>query len=218
MLVNKPRLKAVYNEIDGKTLVDVGCDHGKISVQALIDKKVSRVIATDISQKSLNKAIELSKKYNIENIEFKCGNGLDVIKDNEADTVLIAGMGGMEIIDILKRKPKGIKKIILCPHSNTIELREFLVSNNFKISKDYIVKEDKIFYSIIVANVDEKSVYKEKELLLGQDNKNNADYIEYLNYLSCKYEKLLKEKLDEKSNKKYTEYLGIIKKEIDESK
>ncbi len=218
MLVNKPRLKAVYNEIDGKTLVDVGCDHGKISVQALIDKKVNRVIATDISQKSLNKAIELSKKYNIENIEFRCGNGLDVIKDNEVDTVLIAGMGGMEIIDILKRKPKGLKKIILCPHSNTIELREFLVLNNFKISKDYIVKEEKIFYSILVAKVDEKSVYSSKEFLLGQDDKKSTDYTEYLNYLSCKYKKILMEKLDEKSYKKYTEYLGIIRKEIDESK
>ena len=68
------RLKSVINEIDGKVLVDVGCDHGKVTYEAIAQKKVNKVIATDISQKSLKKCIDLIHKAKFENVEFRCGD------------------------------------------------------------------------------------------------------------------------------------------------
>ena len=74
------RLESIVNEIDGDTLVDVGCDHGKVTFEAIKRGKVKKVIATDISQKSLDKCVKLINKANIQNVDFRCGDGLDVGK------------------------------------------------------------------------------------------------------------------------------------------
>lgn len=130
MILGK-RLSAVASEVDGKSMADVGCDHGKVSMACLLSGKVEKVIACDISSKSLQKAIDLAEKLNVKNIEFRVGNGLQVISDGEVDCVVIAGMGGIEIMNILSHIPNGVKILVLSPHRNTIELRDFLQRNLF---------------------------------------------------------------------------------------
>ena len=187
MTIDK-RLTAVVNEIEGETLVDCGCDHGKVTCEVLLQKKVNKVIATDISQKSLQKCINLAKKLKLENVECRCGDGLEVIKDNEADVVCIAGMGGYEIIKILSHAPKGVKKLVLCPHHDTTALREFL-QKDYKLQKDYVIYCDEHFYNLIVAEVGSDNL-TEKELLLGRDSIKNEDYIKQLKALREKYTKI----------------------------
>ena len=210
------RLRSLINEIQGQTLVDVGCDHGKVTWAALTEGRVQRAIACDISDKSLDKARALAKKEDLKNVEFRCGDGLSVIKNNEADLIVIAGMGGREIIKILSNRPSGIEKLVLCPHTEVINVREFLSSNNFYIEKDYVVKEDKHFYSVIVAIADKEDKLSEKEMLLGKDNKNNSIYVMYLDYLLDKYTKLLEKGITGENKERYEKYLEIIKKEINE--
>ena len=210
------RLRSLINEIHGQTLVDVGCDHGKVTWAALIEGRVQRAIACDISDKSLDKARALAEKEDLKNVEFRCGDGLNVIKDNEADTVVIAGMGGREIIKILSNRPSGIEKLVLCPHTEVDIVREFLSANDFFIEKDYVVKEDKHFYSIIVAIANKKDELSEKEILLGKDNKSNSIYVMYLDYLLDKYTKLLEKGITGENKDKYEKYLQIINKERNE--
>lgn len=186
------RLRAVVDEISCDCLADIGCDHGKVSVVSRIENKAQKVIACDISKDSLQKAVELGKLYKIENIQFRCGSGLDVLQDGEVDCAVIAGMGGLEIISILSGGTKGINKFILVAHRNTIELREFLSQNNLYIDKDYVVKENGKYYNIIVA-VDDKSKdtgLSQKQLYLGKNSPMNSDYLEYIDSLRQKYNTL----------------------------
>ena len=86
------RLRCVVDELEGSVSVaDVGADHGKVLVTALLEKKIERGIATDISEKSLSKARTLAFEYSVF-LDTRVGDGLDVIKDGEVDTLVIAGM------------------------------------------------------------------------------------------------------------------------------
>ncbi len=215
MTIDK-RLTKIVNEIKGDTLVDVGCDHGKVSCEALLQNKVNKVIATDISEKSLKKCKDLAKKLNLKNIEFRCGDGFEVIKDNEADVACIAGMGGYEIIKILKSIPKGIKRIILCPHQDTEVLREFL-SEKFVISKDEIIYLDKHFYSLIVLK-EGKEKLTQKQIYFGKDRIENKDYVSYLLAQKDKFLKILERILPEERRVECEAYISMIDEELNGSK
>ena len=215
MICNK-RLRSIIDEINNAhTLADIGCDHGKVSVMCLLEKRAQYVIACDISAPSLQKAEKLAKKYNLTNIDFRCGDGMDVIKDNEVDTLLIAGMGGYEIIKILSRKKTGINQYVLCAHNNVLKLRQFLVENCIKIDKDYVVESENHFYNIIVAK-DGNQELSDKELLLGQDSFDNLDYYNFLLYLKDKNQRILDRKIDDKRKSEVLKDLSIIEKELNE--
>lgn len=216
MMFNK-RLRAIINEINTDSLADVGCDHGKVSVAALIENRAKKVIACDISKKSLQKAEILAKENNLSNIEFRCGDGIKVIKENEIETLLIAGMGGYEIIKILSDGFKGINNFILCAHNNVSKLRVFLVNNGLKIVKDYVVESEGHFYNIILANKGNQ-ILSQKQILLGQNSFDNKDYKSYLLYLKEKNDKILARDIGEERKKEVLHDLSFIEKELDESK
>ena len=191
------RLRAVVDNVEGKTFADIGCDHGKVTVCALIEGRAQQAIACDISQKSLDKAVKLAKTYGLNSVQFRCADGLKQIADNEVDCVVIAGMGGKEIMSILTDIPQGIKRFVLVAHKNTIELREFLSSKDLYIDKDFVVEQGGKFYNIIVAISGNGKVCElsEEELYLGKNSNANADYILYIENLRRK-ERALKEYSD----------------------
>ena len=215
MIIDK-RLRSIVNEISGNTLVDVGCDHGKVTYFAIKENRVKKVIATDISQKSLNKCVELINKSKLGNVEFRCGDGLNVIKDNEADVVCIAGMGGYETIKILSRAPKGIEKLVLCPHQDVEVLRDYLKDNWF-LEKDYTTYLGQHFYNLIVAKKGSDSLTK-KQMLLGKDDLSNKDYVKKLESLKEKYEKIQAKDIPTQRYNECEECLSIIREELNGSK
>lgn len=205
------RLRAVAEEVEGRCLADVGCDHGKVSLVCLLEGKVDKVIACDISSKSLQKAIEIAKTYGASKIDFRVGDGLEVLNDNEADCVVIAGMGGNEIMSILsKNVPQGIKKIVLSPHRNAIELRKFLEKNRLYIARDYKVEECGKFYDIIVAEpADGRDCSLcRKELLLGK-NAVGEDFDNYIEFMRKKSDDLASRGANSEQAKLYREIVEI---------
>ena len=211
MIIDK-RLKSIIAEIQGHILVDVGCDHGKVPCQALIENKVDKVIAVDISDKSLQKCRDLAHKLNLNNIDFRCSDGLTSIHDEELDNVVIAGIGGYEIIKILKDSNRDINKLILCPHQDVEKLRDYL-KDHYLIEKDYCVYQDDHFYSLIVAKTG-KTNLSTKELILGKDSITNSDYVEYLNFVKNKYEKILLNKIPDDRRNECIEILDLVEKEL----
>jgi len=179
MLKLDGRLQAVLDQIpDTETLADIGCDHGKLIVSAILSNKAEFGIAVDISIDSLNKAKDLAIKYGIlDKIQFFCGDGFLPIK-KEVDCAIIAGMGGYEITKILTQKDIA-KKYILVPHQDVNILRKYLQSNQFFIEKDFVVKVHK-FYQIIVA-VKGESNYILSEIYLGKNLPQSKYYEERLN-------------------------------------
>ncbi|MDE6211311.1 MAG: class I SAM-dependent methyltransferase [Clostridia bacterium] len=204
------RLTAVVKEVKGKSLADVGCDHGKVSIACLLEGKVKRVIACDISSKSLQKAVDLADKCQVNDIEFRAGDGLQVIEDGEVSCVVIAGMGGNEIMSILSRIPQGVKRLVLSPHRNAVELRRFLSGRDIYIDKDYVVKDGRKFYDIIVAQVNsgKDCALDRRQLLLGKNEK-GGDFDEYLQLLRQKYEALAQMSADSEQARLYKEMLDL---------
>ena len=89
------RLEAVANYVDDNSkVIDIGCDHGFLSI--FLAKKYDniKIIASDINENALNNAISNINKIHLQNkIETRLGNGLDVVTADEIDTIVISGMG-----------------------------------------------------------------------------------------------------------------------------
>ncbi len=133
-----------------KTFADVGCDHGYCSEYMLKNELCEQAIFSDISKGSLQKAETLLKDYVEEGRALPVlGNGFyGVPKDTEL--VLIAGMGGSEIVEILQDKKYGFmpEKFLFQPMHDSEKLRRYILANGGNILKDYTFKDEK-FYDVI---------------------------------------------------------------------
>lgn len=151
-----PRLEALAMEVPiGARLADIGTDHGLVPVYLAKKEKITRAIATDISDGSLQKARDLIKAKKLDDIiEVRLGPGLEVIEPGEVDTILIAGMGGKLITEILDEGKDVLKtstKLILQPMNAQQHVRWWLVDRGYAIYHEKLVKDGKYIYEIIVA-------------------------------------------------------------------
>ena len=184
-MLNK-RLEAVASFIlDNSSCLDVGCDHGLLDVYLYKKLKNINLVASDINKKPLDKALANFKKYNVD-IPLRLGNGLDVIDEN-IDTVIISGMGGLTICDILKGdKLKNVKRLVLSPNKDFYEVRKKVVSLGYLIEKEKIVKEKEKYY-LILDCIKGKAKYWNKDLKYGTSMIKDDEYYDYLKYLLQKY-------------------------------
>lgn len=189
MIKLSKRLRAIVNFCDkNKIIADIGTDHGFVP-NFLYEEDINRkIIATDISLNSLNKAIEFTElRGNKGKIEHIVCNGLEKIPP--VDQIIIAGMGGILISKILDRdfeKARQAEKLILQPMQQVDYLRKFLYDKGFKIIDEKIVFEDNKFFHIIVANYKAiKEEYRDIDLKVSKllRNRKDKDLIEFLKYL-----------------------------------
>lgn len=151
------RLNKISSHIKGKRMADIGTDHGLVPIFLIENKIVDYAIAGDISKPSLQKAIDLASEKNIE-LDARLGNGLEVLKPEDGiETVVIAGMGGVLIGEILSASEisKNVR-LILQPMQGTKELRKYLFENGYEIIDEDVVFEDDRYFEIIVAEYDGK--------------------------------------------------------------
>ncbi len=151
-----------------ETLADVGCDHGYMTQFALENGRCKKVYLTDVSRESLQKAQTLLVKEIEEGrCEAICCDGLNGLKDIP-DCVLIAGMGGEEMIKILTDYPLP-KHFVLQPMKNSEKVRAFLLGRGCKITADYTFEDGK-YYDLIVGEGAGDTQYDGWELEFGRDN------------------------------------------------
>ena len=146
------RLSAVLSLVgEAETLCDVGTDHGKLPVAALLSGRVKKAIAIDISEPSLRKAELLAER---EGVPLRCvvGDGLTPLTEGECDLVVIAGMGGAEIVRILENARCTYSRYLLVPHRDAPLVRNYLKGKNIGITHDLVVREGKHFYFVIEAD------------------------------------------------------------------
>ena len=152
-----------------KTVADIGCDHGKVGLYLFKNGNLKRLIATDISPKCLQKSNDLFKDKSYD-YEGRVGDGLIPIKNNEVDTIILAGMGGELIRDILLNdieKTNSFNEFIVCPHTSPDLIRKTFCELNYNRVKDIIVREDDKYYFIM------KYVKSDKDDLI----QNEDDYL-----------------------------------------
>lgn len=203
-----PRMEAIVDLVEpSKYVADIGCDHGYITAELILENKAQFVIATDKSEECLNKAITFCDSVNINAfISFRQGDGFKPItKYDKINCTIIAGMGGKEIINIMLRKPKHLKNFIFQPMTDVVELREFLIANHFKILVDKLVKDGEKYYNVIKVKKGRCNL-TELELYFGKNNFTD-NYEVFYEYLTMQHKKLLelKDQFGELSSAKLLE-------------
>ena len=156
-----------------ESFADVGCDHGYVANAMLESGKCKFAYITDISAECLKKAEELLSKSFAGKYEAIVTDGLKGV--NAVEQVLIAGMGGEIICDILSSADSLPKRLVLQPMKNAEKVRKTVLNLGYEILKDYTFKDEK-FYDLIVCKRG-KDRYTKDELAFGRDNlrdKNDA--------------------------------------------
>ena len=155
-----------------KRIADVGCDHGKVLAELANKKSTQFLIASDISAPSVDKAKILLESMNYKNFSIRVGNGFSTLTDvDNLDMIVVAGMGGFEIIEILKDSKIKLTNLVLQPQNNVIKLRQYLLDNNFYIVTDKVVNDKGKFYNILkVKKSESKQHLSEREIKFGKSN------------------------------------------------
>ncbi|MBR6681678.1 MAG: SAM-dependent methyltransferase [Clostridia bacterium] len=164
--------------LQGAVLADVGTDHGKLPIYLAQIGKIKRAVASDINEMPLNKAVGNVKKHGLEDkIETFLTNGLVGIERFSPDCVVIAGMGGELIEQILTDATidKSGVSFVLQPMTKEAHLREYLSENGFEIYDEHIVKDRKIYQIICARYTGDKYELTPCEKLLGRINIAKSD-------------------------------------------
>lgn len=163
------RIKKLCSYLNScKTFADIGCDHGYAAKYMLDNSLCQRALISDLSPKCLKKAETLLAGY-IKNgkCESVCCYGLEKT-DPQTELTLIAGMGGEEIISIIKAAyvPLGF---VLQPMRNVREVREFLLEAGAEITRDELFESGGKYYFVICGKRQgEKSQYSSAQLKYGK--------------------------------------------------
>lgn len=136
-------------------LADVGTDHGYVPIALVQRQKIPGAIAMDINKGPLARAKENIAAAHLEDyIQIRLSDGVEELEPGEADSILIAGMGGELIIHILSEGEKVCKKaseLILQPQSDIRKVREYLREHQYKIVDEDMVCEDGKYYPMMRA-------------------------------------------------------------------
>lgn len=173
------RLQVVANLIqDNKKIIDIGCDHGLLSIYLAEKYKNIKIIASDVNKNALNSAIENIKKSSMQDIiETRLGNGLEVVTKDEIDTIVISGMGSNTIVGILKKskdKLTNVNNIIVQSNTDLYFLRKNITRIGYYIEEELLVEDKNIIYTVIKFTKGRKK-YTYKELYLGPILLNKKD-------------------------------------------
>ncbi len=202
---------------------DVGCDHGRLSCSLILSEKAEVVFAADISEPSLNKAGELAKLIGIEDrICLRLGDGLMPIAEDDVQGVVMSGMGGPLILDILEASPETAEKLecmVLSPQKYPERVRKYLNEKGWMIEEECIVEEAGKYYPVMLVKKGNDAAYTEAELLTGRNVRYDADYEKYLRYKINFWENVAggvsDEALTEDIRKKLDAYRGVYKNTFD---
>lgn len=158
-----------------KSFADVGCDHGYCSEYVLKNGLCEQVIFSDISKGSLQKAQTLLAPFvDAGKAKGVLGGGFYGIP-NTTEQVLIAGMGGVEIVSILSDKKYGFmpQRFVFQPMHDTEKLRRYILENGGYIARDFTFEDNKFYDVLVGGKADETHLtlpYTDAEYEFGREN------------------------------------------------
>ena len=189
-----PRLQTVAELVpQGSRLVDVGTDHGRLPVWLVLHGRVCSAVASDLRPGPLSRAKNMAERWGLSGqIDFRLCDGLSAILATEAEAVVIAGMGGETIAEILHgaswTREKG-HLYILQAMSGMDGLRRYLSGNGFSILREELVEEGGTLYVILLTVPGKMKPLTEGEIWVGRQS---ADMVSPLRgrYLTQELQKL----------------------------
>ncbi len=168
-----PRLEKIAKLIPPcRSLADIGTDHAYIPIYAVLCGLADFAVASDVNPGPVKRAEENVKRYGLDKkISLRLGNGLETINPDEAEVIVIAGMGGLLISNILEASREIVnsaKLLILQPMTAQRELREYLVKIGLAPGTEYLVAEEDKIYNIFAVSQNSQTTYTEQELIFGK--------------------------------------------------
>lgn len=131
-------------------IADVGCDHAYVAIEAVRRGKAARALACDVRKGPLQQAAEhilcagLAGK-----IETRLSDGLEKVAPGEADTVVVAGMGGPLMERILQGRLTDFGHFVLSPQSEIPHFRRFLLTEGMQIDEETMLIDEGKYYVIL---------------------------------------------------------------------
>lgn len=200
----------------GVSVCDVGCDHGYLSAALSLSGGFSRITATDIGENPLENARKNFQKLGVEDVDLILCDGLEKVREEAAEYVVIAGMGGDVISGIIDRCAyKNNIGFVLQPMTNSKALRIYLAQNGFEVQREQALAENGKIYSVMLCRFGGKSYdlsgARKYIGILKPDNHTNISYIKK-QYNICKKCAEALQNVPEKAEE-YREYISA-KEEI----
>lgn len=154
MMKLSPRLQKILSLINSAKVADIGTDHAFLPVCLAKERRMEKLIATDLNSGPLAIAAkQIADSDCSDLVELRQGSGLSCLIPGEVEEIVIAGMGGELIADILAQDlptAKRVQHLILQPMSKSSDLREFLNQQGFSFLEETLVREDYHIYEIMV--------------------------------------------------------------------
>ena len=175
---------------DGTRLVDVGTDHAYLPVWLALRGRIESAVACDIRTGPLKNAENNIKRFGAQaTVKTRLSDGLDSIDKNDAYDIVIAGMGGELIAEIIKRTQwlcTGERRLILQPMTRAESLRLFLCKNGFQIVDERACVSGRKVYSVMACEYDGiirkcEGVYRFVGRLAEDDSAEAKEYILNIN-------------------------------------
>lgn len=192
------RLEKIANLVEeGKSVIDIGTDHGLVPLYLAKNEISKDILATDISKKSLQKLEDKIDENLKKLIKTQVCDGLDNVEVKENQIAIIAGMGAVTIIEILNKNIEKVRRLdyVICEGNiGNEKLRNFLNENNFYIDKDFLIKDGRKHYDII-------------RFKNGKDRKLSLGEIYFGKFIYQDFNPLLMKRIDQiyKKNLKFKE-------------
>lgn len=169
-----PRLRMIADLVPaGSRLIDVGTDHGYLPAALLLERRIISAIATDIRSGPLSRAKSTAETWKLsEKMTFRLQDGLLGLGPEDADAVVIAGMGGETIAKILKMAPwtrEGNIPLILQPMSTIDRLRDWLCKNGYIIVDERLAREGENLYTALLVHAGKAQMLTMAEILAGEN-------------------------------------------------
>lgn len=156
-----------------KCVADVGTDHGYLPIWLVEQGIADRAIAMDVRTGPLQRAQENIREHQLgAYIETRLSDGLAALHRDEAQVIVIAGMGGATMSGILEAGQAVISPdtiLVLQPQSELYEFRRYLVTHGFRLLSEDMVEEDGKYYPIMKVQKGLKAPlsYTKEELRYG---------------------------------------------------
>lgn len=216
-------MRAIVDKVNYvKTVADIGCDHGLVGEALIKEARADKIVAVDISEKSLQKTIDLARVNCWEGqLDARCGNGLSSLEKEEADVIILAGMGGYLISSILENELEiahSAKKLVCMPHGNEYELRVFLYNHNFFILDEELVQEEGHYYQLMEVVSGKADMLNQLELFFGKRllEKRQPPLQQYLISKKRELEHIIEHAKQGKNTEKYRKKMSELHTEITE--
>lgn len=168
------RLKTALSMLEPcRCLADIGSDHGYLIVSAIKTGVARRGVAVEINRPPYEQTLRTVELYGLtDSIDVRLGDGLQPLRQGEADALVVAGMGGGTIAGILatgRDRLGAIRQLILQPNVDAAQLRTQLLRDNFVIVDELLVEDGDFIYQVIKAQPgQETQEYSALELEYGR--------------------------------------------------